>query len=53
MNVHSNVTFIHTNYEIYTTALVELFCTHSTVSLHFNNYMATFLAGKCVRSSYV
>ncbi len=35
---------VHTNLEIYWTAVVELLCTHSTVSLHFNNYVATFLA---------
>ncbi len=46
MNMHCTATVIHTNLEIFWTAVVELFCIHSrsTVSLHFNNYVATFLA---------
>ncbi len=47
MNVRCTATVVHTNLDIYWTAVVKLFCVHSTVSLHFNNYVATFLAGKC------
>ncbi len=47
MNVHCPATAAHTYLEIYWTAAVELFCVHSTVNLHCNNYVATFLAGKC------
>ncbi len=47
MNVHCTVTVVHTSLEIYWTTGIELFCIHSTVSVHFNNYVATFLTGKC------
>ncbi len=43
MNVHCTVKLVHTNLEIHWTTIVELFCIHSTVSLHFN-YVAKFLA---------
>ncbi len=44
MNMHCTATVVHTNLEIYWRAVVELFCIHSTVSLHFNNNVTTFLA---------
>ncbi len=37
---------IERNLEIYWTAVVEFFCIHLNVSLHFSNYVATFLAVK-------
>ncbi len=40
MNVHCTATVVHTNLAIYWT-VVELFCIHSTVNLHFNNYVVT------------
>ncbi len=45
MNMHYTATGVHTHLEIYwTVVVVELLCIHYTVSLHFNNYVATFLA---------
>ncbi len=41
MNVHCTATVVHTNLEIYWTAVVKLFC--SIVGLHLNNYVTTFL----------
>ncbi len=38
MNLHCTATVVHTNLEIYGTAVVELLCIHS------NNHVATFLA---------
>ncbi len=38
MNVHCTAAVVHTNFEIYETTVVELFCIHSTVSLHLNTY---------------
>ncbi len=46
MNVHCTASVVHINLEIYL-KVVELFWIHSAVNLHFNNYVATFLAGKC------
>ncbi len=39
MTMQCTATVIHTNLEIYWRAVVELFCKHSTDSLHFNNYV--------------
>ncbi len=44
MNMHCTATVVHTRLETYWTAVMEFFCIHSTISLHFNNYVATFLA---------
>ncbi len=47
MNVHCTATVDHTNLEIDWATVVEIFCINSTVSLHFNNYVTTFLAEMC------
>ncbi len=47
MNMYCTATVVHTNLEIYWTAVVELFGIHSTLSLHFNNYVTTFIAATC------
>ncbi len=45
MHVHCTATVVHTNLEIYWTAVAELFCIHPI--LHLDNCVATVLAGKC------
>ncbi len=42
--MHCTATVVTVNLEIYRTAVVELLCIHSTVSLNLNNYVAPFLA---------
>ncbi len=44
MNVNCTATVVHTNLEHCWTTVVELCCIKYTVSLHFNNYMSTFVA---------
>ncbi len=46
MNIHCTATVVYTNLELYWTAAIALhvLCIHSTVSLHCNIYVATFLA---------
>ncbi len=53
MNMHCTATIVHTNLEMSWTSVVELLCIHSTVSLHFNNYVATFLAANVRIKLYV
>ncbi len=53
MNMHCTATVVHTNLEMYWTAVVELFCIHSSVSLYFNNYVATFLVANIKTKLYL
>ncbi len=53
MNVHCTATVVHSNLEIYWTAVVEFFCIHSTISVHFNNYVVTFLAADVTIKLYL
>ncbi len=46
MYIYCTATVVYTNVEIYWTTVVELFCIHSNVNLHLDNYVATLLAGK-------